>query len=217
MTYVYNKLTVTGIVDNLYAFHRTFFGTHMVHFGIKEVGFPNEKLIDFFKLGPEITEYRFHWKLGEKPFTVYYRGSDFVTKFSFANFFPLPKEAYMDGATDWCLKHWGTPKDLSITSVCNTIDLYRAYENGEDGEMFMRYEFVTMMFPPMPVIKKMAKDFPALRFHHQFRGHDERSKDFKGEAYYEEGEMCSLTVTGEEEHYKRAMNFYERQKTEICL
>ena len=63
-----------------------------------------------------------------------------------------PKDGFNSGGYEWCWKNWGTK-----WSACDA----RVERHDEEGAMI---EFRTAWTPPIPVVKKMAEEFPSLCF-----------------------------------------------------
>jgi hypothetical protein len=64
-------------------------------------------------------------------------------------------EGYNSGGCDWCIKNWGTKWNASNTTVVTRA-----------RSLFVM--FTSPWSPPSPVIKKMGKMFPTLRFIHKY-------------------------------------------------
>jgi hypothetical protein len=80
------------------------------------------------------------------------------------------------GAThwhDWCIAHWGTKWDVEAT-----LD--------EIFPDYLEYRFDSAWSPPVEFLKKVAQDFPRLRFVLKY---DEPGMGFMGMAIAENGEL----------------------------
>jgi hypothetical protein len=73
----------------------------------------------------------------------------------------------------WCIDHWGTKWDATATLV-------------ETPPGFLAYRFETAWSPPVKWLKKVAADFPSLRFVLQY---DEPGMGFAGIAIAEQGNL----------------------------
>ena len=83
---------------------------------------------------------------------------------SLATLYPIPEGVYQgdlgtkesqrygkNNWRDWCITHWGTKWDADATLTNETPD-------------FLAYGFETAWSPPVAWLKKVARDFPYLRF-----------------------------------------------------
>lgn len=86
-------------------------------------------------------------------------------------------DSFNSGGYDWRVVNWGTKWDAN--KVGSNIDL-----SGGCADYF----FDTAWAPPIPVVEKMSKDFPGLKFTLQY---EESGMGFEGEIVYQGGEVIS--------------------------
>ena len=67
---------------------------------------------------------------------------------------PRPKDGFNQGGYEWCINNWGTK-----WGICHADLVFTDYKSG-----VLTYSFDSAWSPPEPVIEKMAKMFPSLRF-----------------------------------------------------
>jgi hypothetical protein len=73
----------------------------------------------------------------------------------------------------WCIKHWGTKWDVQATLRNESPD-------------FLVYRFQSAWSPPVAWLKKVARDFPRLRFTLIY---DEPGMGFAGTAIADQGKL----------------------------
>jgi hypothetical protein len=105
---------------------------------------------------------------------------------SLASLYPIPEGVYQGDLApeasqkygknnwyDWCITHWGTKWDADATLTNETPD-------------FLVYEFKSAWSPPVAWLKKVARDFPRLRFTLIY---DEPEMGFEGTAIADQGKL----------------------------
>jgi hypothetical protein len=105
---------------------------------------------------------------------------------SLASLYPIPEGIYEGelgpeelikyGAHNWyrwCREHWGTKWDIQARLIEETPD-------------FLAYRFESAWSPPVSWLKKVAADFPSLRFVLQY---DEPGMGFAGVAIAAQGNL----------------------------
>lgn len=106
---------------------------------------------------------------------------------------PLPHKEFIDrrhgfgfnnGGYGWCIKNWNTKWNFCDIEI---VDEYSNEEDEpEDPEYGLIYTFSTAWAPPIPVIEKMSKDFPDLRFELHYY---ERGMAYQGVIIWKGGEV----------------------------
>ena len=105
---------------------------------------------------------------------------------SLACLYPIPEGVYQGNLgpeesqrygknnwRDWCITHWGTKWDADATLTNEIPD-------------FLVYEFESAWSPPVAWLKKVARDFPRLRFTLIY---DEPRMGFAGTAIADQGKL----------------------------
>jgi hypothetical protein len=105
---------------------------------------------------------------------------------SLASLYPIPEGIYQGelGPEEltryrahnwyrWCIKHWGTKWDVQARLFDATPD-------------FLAYRFESAWSPPVAWLKKVAADFPSLRFVLRY---DEPGMGFTGVAIADQGNL----------------------------
>ena len=69
-----------------------------------------------------------------------------------------PKDGFNSGGYDWCVANWGTKWPASRVEVEGPVTGY------DEKTLEVVFHFDTAWSPPMPVIKRAAELYPALRF-----------------------------------------------------
>ena len=105
---------------------------------------------------------------------------------SLASLYPIPAGVYLgdlgteetqrygkNNWRDWCITHWGIKWDADATLTNETPD-------------FLVYEFESAWSPPVAWLKKVARDFPRLRFTLIY---DEPGMGFAGTAIADQGKL----------------------------
>lgn len=90
--------------------------------------------------------------------------------YTFNNFIPLTREAFLNDWYDWCVDNWGTKWDCGeYVSVTGLEDVDKALEeNKPEKELSLHYTFQTAWTPCTPVVAEMARQFPYLSVKHDF-------------------------------------------------
>lgn len=127
--------------------------------------------------------------------------------FTFNAFVPMPKEVFRGSIGseeqekypgelnwyDWSVNHWGTKWDVNDESV------HIEWENTKDSDIVacqVKISFDTAWSPPEPVVRAMAKAFPALHFVHEFVEHGE---SYAGRHEYSNGVAVNVEDWTDEE------------------
>ena len=105
---------------------------------------------------------------------------------SLASLYPIPEGVYQgdlgpeesqrygkNNWYDWCITHWGTKWDADATLERDLPD-------------FLVYCFESAWSPPVAWLKKVAQDFPRLRFTLIY---DEPGMGFEGKAIADQGKL----------------------------
>ena len=92
--------------------------------------------------------------------------------------FKLIKDGFNSGGYEWCSEKWGTKWGICNAEIDNELD--------DEGEGELSYNFETAWSPPSPVIVRMSKLFPLLRFELRYF---EGSMGFKGLLVCEKGKV----------------------------
>ena len=69
-----------------------------------------------------------------------------------------PKDGFNSGGYDWCYANWGTKWPACHVEVEGPVTGY------DEKTLEVVFHFDTAWSPPMPVIKRAAELYPALRF-----------------------------------------------------
>ncbi|WP_425348630.1 hypothetical protein [Pararhizobium arenae] len=77
--------------------------------------------------------------------------STYARRFDFGSILPMPPGISNFEAESWARTHWGTKWNASRTSL----------EGRCDG--LLAFSFETPVYPPLPVIEKLASQFPSLQ------------------------------------------------------
>ena len=104
--------------------------------------------------------------------------NDDKTLLCFDNFAPMPKELIntispperhnrnltrkfgADNWYDWRVKNWGTKWPASGVELCST----KVFHMTSEKPIEIIYDFETAWSPPEPIVMKMSKMFPKLKF-----------------------------------------------------
>ena len=70
-----------------------------------------------------------------------------------------PKDGYNSGGYEWCIKNWGTKWNACHLDAYDPNPEDLGYK--DEGELLFKFD--TAWSPPIPVIKKMGKEFPNLK------------------------------------------------------
>lgn len=90
-----------------------------------------------------------------------------------------PKDGFNSGGYEWCCKNWGTGWNAYDIDV----ERFPEWENGR-GQIIIH--FSSAGSPPEPVVLKMAKMFPDLKFDLKYF---ESGDEFNGILYIEDGKI----------------------------
>lgn len=94
------------------------------------------------------------------------------------NFGNRPRDGFNSGGYTWCLDNWGTEWWASEVEYCR-------YKSA------LSYSFDTAWSPPIPVIKKLIKDFPKLKISIEF---EEESKRTNRGSFRGKGDMSQKFI-----------------------
>jgi hypothetical protein len=114
------------------------------------------------------------------------KGDKADSDLSLASLYPMPEGVYQgdlgpeesqrygkNNWLDWCITHWGTKWDADATLTMDLPD-------------FLVYRFESAWSPPVAWLKKVARDFPRLRFTLIY---DEPGMGFEGKAIADQGKL----------------------------
>ena len=114
------------------------------------------------------------------------KGDKADSDLSLASLYPVPEGVYQgdlgpeeskrygkNNWRDWCITHWGTKWDADARLTSELVD-------------FLVYEFESAWSPPVAWLKKVARDFPRLRFTLIY---DEPGMGFEGKAIADQGKL----------------------------
>jgi hypothetical protein len=99
---------------------------------------------------------------------------DFGFRFRFRSK-DTPSDGFNSGGCEWCCENWGTKWNFCDPTL----------DEEEDDSLY--YEFETAWSPPIPIIKKMGRMFPELRFELRYF---EAGMGFNGILVIEDGEVA---------------------------
>lgn len=120
--------------------------------------------------------------------------------YSFSCIIPCTADDYLSGWYNWRIKNWGTKWDIDETELdmpgLHLLD--KALEENPNEVVEIMYNFDTAWSPCEPVVIAMAKQFPDLKFVHEYR---EDGCCFAGVVTYENGE-CVENLESDKGDYR---------------
>jgi hypothetical protein len=125
--------------------------------GNKDAKDDAEKLFDFNKVSPYPQKFR-----------------DLDLKYPLSS-----KDGYNNGGYEWCIKNWGTGKNV-----------FNVWVNKQTKSIFLTFD--TAWHPPIPIIFTLSKKFPEVEFKIKFY---EASLGFKGHYIFHKGIVMSEGYT----------------------
>lgn len=187
-----NRIAISGKIEDLIRFDERFKQEHEVFYGHCSSQVPSDETMFAGAL-----EVRCNWQKGHEPITVFLTGVQTMTGYSFSNIVPISKNDFLNGFSEWKMKHWGTDEDMQNTTVFLLDQVSSKYNRGvRDNIGSLFYMFDTHKGLCIPVVKEMSKIYPELVFVFDYASDDEEKG---GRAVFAGGvEIFRMEAEGED-------------------
>ena len=119
---------------------------------------------------------------------TYIEKEEVITGYSFRNFIDMTKEDFLNGWYDWAVRNWGTKWDISPDEASVSFS----------DDTSICYNLSTAWSPCIPVVEEMAKQYPDLKFRHEY---EECGMEFAGVLEYVDGEL-SYSAESENDNFR---------------